>query len=421
MDKIENKQKQLDKLVEVALSGYLISKVDATVATTTPSIVELDVSHNLLSTWLEIASLTVQLPQLRVLDLNSSRFAPLDAPLSASLASASLASAFQHVKVLVLNSCGLHDWSQIALLDSAFPVLEELHLCWNRFRAFPDNVSGFESLQTLNLESNQIDSWSEVLHLSGLKSLQKITLNDNQISQITLPNPDTQFTSLRMLAIIGNRIADWKSIDALDRFHALEWLRFSPNPLVTDLSATLARTLFVGRVGKLVSFNGSAIREKDRQEAEKYYIKYSVRHYPLPPNSTPDKVKDLPAEFYEAHPRYQALAEKYGAPMSEIREAQNLQEELIHISLSCRLLPTPPSKKLLPASTTVSNLKVMCKRLFQLEVDEQTLWFAASKDDPVPELMDDDTRSLAYYGVKESTEIICEKKFVPKSSFKKQY
>ena len=106
---------------------------------------------------------------------------------------------------------------------SSFPQLEELHMCGNRIADLSFNPAlcpqltslkvavlhhGLEefvdcllssmrivtlrpSLQTLDLENNEISSWQEVCRLQSLPALERLLLSGNKISSLSYPTPGT--------------------------------------------------------------------------------------------------------------------------------------------------------------------------------------------------------------------------------------
>lgn len=112
-------------------------------------------------------------------------------------------------------------------------------------------------------------------------------------------------------------------------------------------------------------------------------------------------------KLIEKHPRLQTLIDLYGVPQQDKKEAQTLAEEIISVTLSCIRNGGSLNKKI-PVSMTISNLKILCNRLFKMEVNEMKVFYRQSKDIPCPEELDDDTRPLSYYDVKDNSELIIE-------------
>jgi Leucine-rich repeat (LRR) protein len=177
----------------------------------------------------------------------------------------------------------------------------------------------FKNLKTLNLSDNKGLAWNEVYGLRSLESLSWLSLNDCNISQVwTLPvdrnilletadasstSSNLPFAKLEQLSLTGNKLSTLSSIDALDSFPALNTLRISHSDISdaataataaaaaaaasssntsaraidVQLSAPLgpseARQLVVARCPRITTFNGSEVRAREREDAEKAYAR----------------------------------------------------------------------------------------------------------------------------------------------------
>ena len=177
----------------------------------------------------------------------------------------------------------------------------------------------FKNLKTLNLSDNKGLQWNEIYALRSLESLSWLILNDCSISQVwTLPldrnillgiDPTSllssssssssnisvplPFAKLEQLSLTGNKLMSLSSIDALDSFPVLNTLRISHsdisdaslnnsinidgNSSSTSISSSLgpseARQLVVARCPRITTFNGSEVRAREREDAEKAYAR----------------------------------------------------------------------------------------------------------------------------------------------------
>jgi hypothetical protein len=114
-----------------------------------------------------------------------------------------------------------------------------------------------------------------------------------------------------------NLIADWHSIDQLNHVPSLQELRFQANPVVNASHVLPPRLLTVARVKNLTTVNGSVVRPKEREDAEKLYLKQVVvetikQHPELSPEALKD-IATLPVALH-LHPRYKELLTTHGAP-----------------------------------------------------------------------------------------------------------
>jgi len=387
MDKVGAMQSKIDVLRDVILKRSWIKSSSPDIGVQMPNIVHLDVSQNLIDSWDTVTDITRQLPLLEVLNVSHSRLADPSSP-------DKLKGAFPKLRSLVLNSCAISSWSKITFVDNHMPWLEEIFLCHNGITVLTEDsnlITGFQSLQLVNLEGNHLTEWKEIMKLSKLPLMNRIIVNDNQIPSIEPPTDASEFPWLKSLSITHNRISDWKSVDALNGYQRLDTLRFMTNPVLSQSSPSAGRNLVIARAGKLVHLNGSNIRAAERQEAEKYYLRTIINtKAPL-----------------EAHPRFNELVSIYGVPQEEKKEAQTLADEMINVTLTSNPHCQSIQKKI-PLTLTVANLKILCNRLFKIDPNVQRLFYKADKSVPVPEFLDDNTRQLSYYSIVDNSEIIIE-------------
>ncbi|KIH62192.1 hypothetical protein ANCDUO_07527 [Ancylostoma duodenale] len=69
-------------------------------------------------------------------------------------------------------------------------------------------------------------------------------------------------------------IADWDSIDSLDRLPSLTDLRILSIPLLESFNEEERIHLVIGRVQNLRVLNGSIITPEQREQSERYFIRY---------------------------------------------------------------------------------------------------------------------------------------------------
>lgn len=153
---------------------------------------------------------------------------------------------------------------------------------------------------------------SNILH-----RLQRLFINNNKIASISVHESTQLFESLNSLSISDNLIADWHSIDQLNHVPALQELRFQANPVVVASQTLPPRLLTVARVKNLTTVNGSIVRIKEREDAEKIYLKQVVvetikQHPELSPEALKD-IATIPVDLH-LHPRYKELLTVHGAP-----------------------------------------------------------------------------------------------------------
>lgn len=150
-------------------------------------------------------------------------------------------------------------------------------------------------LRTLNLKNNKIER-----------------LQSGRCSPALPP-------SLADLDLSYNNIHSWDIINDLGRVcPRLKHLRVSQNPLFENLRSADGKPLTsadgymltIARLPNLESLNYSIITEKERLNAETYYLSQIAKQLSL---ASPQEETDIIAQ----HPRYRELCEEYGEPVVE--------------------------------------------------------------------------------------------------------
>ena len=131
-----------------------------------------------------------------------------------------------------------------------------------------------------------LGSWARQVALPRLGALRVLQLTDNRLECVELLAPQTaktaeaaadEFATLEHVALAGNPIADWASVDALARLARLGSLRLGGAPVTRGLGASEVRVAIIARVPRLRQLNGSLVGTKERTEAEKAYVRRVMR------------------------------------------------------------------------------------------------------------------------------------------------
>lgn len=325
----------------------------------------------------------------------------------------------------------------------------------------PETISDFEfaagldHIKKINLDDNAIASWQEVWRLSRLPSLEALQLSGNKIAAIEYsawaseaPTDIVPFASLKSVTLSRNSVASWSEIDKLNQFPAVTGLRFQRNPLTEDSGPTEIRMLAIARLGSLTSLNGSEVRSRERSDAEKTYLRRSGDVFAesvgegsildlfgagssaeeehkadaasgtslgmAPPVPKYERDSEHASRLLAEHPRYFDILDKHGgvllAAASEGSRSTSLASNVVTVTLqsmaaeSCMI---EPSKKRLPLSMTVGNLKVMMNKLFTCDPTFQRLSYSDGSG-MFPIALDDDMKPLSFFGVQDKGDILME-------------
>ncbi|XP_065892682.1 tubulin-specific chaperone E-like [Dysidea avara] len=400
-EKIAGKLSQVHKLQKISLRDMMITSAGATpdqIKATLPCLDDLNLSHNLLSAWEEVAVITSGLDTLSSLDISENKLAPPFTP------SAQTCAAFSHLKSLYASKMNL-EWNEVQFIAATFEAVKELHLCQNHIRSL-SKVDGFQHLKLLNLEDNFITEWNVISDsLSALPQLEVLILNGNQLSGVCIKDTN-QLSSLRSLSLERNLISEWQSVNALLILHSLRELKLRDNPLVEAFKEQLsiARQLIIARLGGITSLNNSEINPNERKASERYYIKRYAQKW-MDSQATEDSKRSFSME----HPRYTQLTEVHGLPDVAVSQQSTgrltVKDSLLSLTFLC---PDDPSQKQvvkkLPGTITVMKLKALLFRLYKVDSTSQKLSYKDSKGQEYE--LNDDMKDLSFYSVSNGDTIL---------------
>ena len=361
-DGIQQRKSYLNKLTTASLHGMFVrdGACDGDIAPYVASLTDLDLSMNLLTEWSEVAMIINQMPQMKVLNVSDNR---LNLPHQGI-------SVFCDIQVLYLNRME-YDWANVSCCAQFFTHLRQLHVCYNQIDSI-ENVLylPFTEMRLLNIEGNPITSWNALLPLGDLPQLQTLIANECGLTSVRFPGsvtPSDCFSALESLSISRNEIADWPSINELNRLRSLSNLRFASNPLSRDAKAADARHTAVAKIARLQWCNGAAVFPSERRSAELDYVRIYSSEWKCAGGNV-NLSGPLDEAFVVEHPRYQELARKYG-PLEE-SEVQQKKSSALKNSLVAVQIRSKKSneilRKQLPAKMTIQKFKVLVQRAFKI-------------------------------------------------------
>jgi len=460
------KQATLDLLERVVLQDARVSSAGppGALAAACPLIEELDLTGNPLGGWDVPLEIAAQLEKLRFFSLVRVQ---LPEPTRAIPDPVSIASSFASLRTLVLNETGVR-FAGACIVCAQLPKLEELQLGDHdvHLGARAEGIStpaelaaAFPSLRSLLLEKAGVSSWDEVWDLRALPKLEIISLNANPIDKVRYDAADgvavaesayaaaakaakadktrppervpAPFASLRGLFLLESALASWEDVDHIDRFPALRELRLQDAPVVRGVGASVARQLVTARVGSIEALNGATVSKREREAAERFYLRQLIETYPepLPDAEVPTEREAatrqprLPplgpawSDFLAANPRWLGLVTLHGLHSAQLPRSEGgktLAMQLVNLTLKSSAgesSDAPEAVRKLPTSLQVSKLKLVCTQVFKLDPAKQRLFYKAPGEEARNEAsfmeeLDDDMRTLAFYGVADGGTVV---------------
>lgn len=405
---ISEKQRE-ECLTVVALSGREVSGPgpENQIRTTTPHVLSLDLSRNLLSCWEDVAAITEQLEQLEELLLSHNRLRLPSDPLAPP-------QGFSCLKVLSLQDCAL-TWPQLLECAPMWPKLAELYVSENDITELQRPLNVLESLTCLDLSNNPLVEDS-VQSIGELPRLENLKMSNTGLSIIrfddALPGSKTAlFPVLKILYLNSNNITEWRAVNELDKLRSLESLSCQDNPLLSrEPNPETTKQLLLARVGRVEVLNRCTITPKERRGAELDYCKMFARDW-LESGGHRDPRENHPsAEFTAEHPRYLALIEKFGAPEEgELRKQEPfaLKNQLLSITFVCPDdSDRKPIVKKLPDSMIVQKVKGLLYRLLKIPGAELKLSYSTSKMEGTEIEIDNDLKPLQFYSIEDGDSVL---------------
>ncbi len=437
-DKIWERIYNLDKLIEICLSSLRIQDFGALggLGNIVPNVRHLTLEDNLLHNWSQVFVLGTELPRLESLSVSYNHLkCDSDGYLGRALATWNAesaqkqldgpAAAFPRLKKLIAIATSL-TFASVDRIAPFLPVLEELVLCRNDCHDFEHlDASKFPLLQSLNLENNKVTDQSQTGLLGKLPSLRELALNQNEVSRF--PNPE-QFRELENLNLSHNIIADGRVLSDLRNCPKLRSLKINYNPIEQGLNKKDISRRAVAEISTLTRINGMDLGRYERKDCEYYFLRWVFHEY-----FTVFGLHQLSYKFADfevwAREHYQAvfdLIKKYENPYPEVDvkaaeedRQQVLAQAPVHQARYAKLLFSttigplggkPPLSKNFPRTTDFLYIRNWVSQTFKLPNKEAIAIKFKNGHNQVFENIDDMTKSIDYYDIKDNADVIVEEK-----------
>lgn len=351
-------------------------------------ITSLDLRGNLFVQWEEVLDLAKLFPKLRSLVLDGNR---ISLPMGDAVEQYSVQLA--GIRELSLSETLIRP-SEVASAITAIPSLEVLTLANNEISVW-DRQDLPPSVRVLDLSGNRFESFTALRALAGLPQLGTLLLKGNSVGANTTNQhkpDDTHFDMVSELELRDNKIASWSFFNTLPAiFPAMKHIRIAGNPLYRDLKSAEGKALStddgymltIARLPQLELLNYSKITDKERLNAETYYLGQIA----IGLSNANEQQREV---VLAGNPRYQALCEEYGEPTISTKPKVN---EVDLNSLAARLVNItfiPYSSKLQPCSewteevpkslNTYALLGIVGKRISVMPLKLRLVWETGERD-----------------------------------------
>jgi len=336
-EKLARRQARLQGIRTLVLDRMRIRhdiKENELIRETCAGVTDLDISGNLFETFDEVLDLCWHFPALRGLTLDANRLT-IDRNVAGPIVA--------KVQTLSLSNTLLNwDMEVSTLLQLYFGGLETVSATnngWRKVGSIQPSSYIPSSLHALDLSGNEFGALDDV-YLGPDASVRTLILKQNNVSQVrsraALPSWSV---TVEELDVRHNAISSWSFIDELAAFPKLKHLRVTGNPLYQDFRAAADESkqlgtedsymLTIARLPQLATLNYSKITEKERLNAETYYLNQIVAELAANP--------DARTSVSQQHPRWTALCQEYGEPTT-LKKFTSGAGELNANSLAARLV-----------------------------------------------------------------------------------
>eukprot|EP01084_Bolivina_argentea_P116468 206941_1 len=403
---------------------------------TVPEVAIIDIRHNMITSLTTWPALRVLGDTLKEINLSHNPLNCVDFKTIRALFDAQNGfnqTTFPNLQKLCMNNCRsatFNPWQFVYLLamNGCVPQLKELELCVNKLSHFklPSHIvnneldgdpsaSGDDTavdgtkigqmlshLSEVNIGENPCGDWIEIGDVWGhCASLSRLQCSYMSIEQIVYRKGI--FDSVMRIWSRNNEWKELKVFDELNLFPSLHQLNFVQNSFEQSYGHSTLRDFAIAKIAELRVCNSSVVNAKERNDAEMFYLKWIAKQIGNKRREEEQEMKET--QIDALYPRYIELSRKHGA----INLDKNVQEKLLAVtvtirSMDPRSITAKPVEKKLPTAMTVAQLKLLCKRLFKLNPQHQRLMYREVGTQAFPDDLFDDTRSLAFYNIKDGME-----------------
>uniref|UniRef100_A0A8C5AY87 Tubulin-specific chaperone E n=1 Tax=Gadus morhua TaxID=8049 RepID=A0A8C5AY87_GADMO len=342
-----------------------------------PDVRSLDLCGNLLSSWENVAEITENIEHLRELLLSHNRLSLISDPVS-------LSHAFSSLNVLSLAGCQL-TWTQVRPGPHTMMSQPLLPLPNDSLISVNVPLDVVQDLRVLDLSSNPLVQDS----ILSLAYLPRYTYDP--LLLFFIGGKTGMFTTLKVLILNHNNIAQWSAVNELAKLQSLVELSFRHNKQLTnDLTPQTANQLIIAKLPQLAVLNKSRVLPDDRRGAELDYIKTFGLEW-LASGGNRDPAENRPsATFTCTHPRYLPLIQKYGAAEEGELKKQTpfaLKNQLIN-------------------SMTVQKVKGLLSRMLKVPGAAITLTYTGPKMNGSEVDLDNDLKPLQFYSIENGDSLL---------------
>ncbi|KAJ2136337.1 hypothetical protein GGH17_002001 [Coemansia sp. RSA 788] len=336
-------------------------------------------ANNFFTKWTCVEEVVCQMPKVRVLDMSAN---PLYSPLLFGNKEVEL-----H-EIRVDNSPHI-SWSDVCCIAHT----TRAHTLSHGWSARSDISSPLllAHVRVLKLAYNNI---RDIRPLGTLTCLEHLDVRGNaQLCDLHI-ECDT-FHALTTLDLSETGVTDWPCVDTLNNIKKLHTLRIIHTPLLSGMAELAARAQLVARLPRVLKLDGSVVSADERTDMERSYLASCARSV--------TETNELVEKMARVFPRIHELVHTHGVPHVPHPVRTALDSRLAHTTLQVvnkdevlsnterPLIRTMLVRQLRPVAMRIARTKSF--GLYISNPPHTNSWT----------LLDNEARSLSFYGVEDGS------------------
>jgi hypothetical protein len=333
---------------------------------------------------------------------------------------------FKYLTNLVMIRVGL-TFKKLTPLMTYFQKLEELVICQNNCNDFENmDITKYQNIKRINLESNNIDNTHQLEVLGQIKQLNKLNLIHNSLSEF---REGENYQNLTHLVLSDNKFDSGRCFEQLGKIPKLRVFKFRNNPYCKKTSKRHVFQWAIAENPKIRFYNGQDVYSYDITDAQYYMMRYAFHEFfrIFEKDQFTYKFSNF-EKWAEQHlPLALKLIEQYENPYPELDESkrqegdegmvpgQSNQPKINYIKVTFVAMAGPlmgkePIPKTYPITTDFLYIRTWVSQTFKLKDRERIVMKYKVRAHDVFEEVDDLSKGMDFYGFKTGSQVVIELK-----------
>ncbi|CAB3406508.1 unnamed protein product [Caenorhabditis bovis] len=386
MRKTATQQANIEKLVNIVLDNRSVGEAPPNDAPMFRQCKELNLYANLVYKWHTVKHMLKFFPKIQELNLRRNWMIDIDEDRELVMEEQTFGVApfSETCTKLILSECDMKASSNIDAVLRRFPACVELVAFGNELAEFGLDAAQAARLTCLDLQGNPLRSLSAIKGIyANVRCLNVAKCEIRRIGDFSEAFPNLEFLNLR-----ENLIAEWNSVNSLQKLNKLK------NLLIDHRNFKLAPGInafevFIAKLPNLMDFNRFDVSEVERRSAE---IRFLNNYF---------GIKDEELRNEHLHD-IQRLVKIYGEPTVDAT-TKGLKVVKLRIEYGNRV-----ETRNLPLAMNVQKVKDMLSRLFKIGNSQDiAIYLVMCENHKQHRIeLDNPLRELGHYSPSEERDIL---------------